>query len=93
MNKCRKCGLCCRWMCINVARVDFDTHWLDVRGGEVKMDEVSMESFAFVPFVCAHITSDNLCNIHDHKPHWCKRFPVADEPWLRAMGCKYWEEE
>jgi Fe-S-cluster containining protein len=83
---CKKCGLCCRWMCIDIARIDFDVRWVNVRGGFIK------DGFTFVPFVCTHLTKDNLCGIEDYKPSWCRSFPVKDEPWLRALGCGYFEE-
>lgn len=87
VGKCSKCGLCCLWTCLDLARVDFDVSWVNVRGGKI------VDGFTFIPTRCPQLTVNNLCSIHDHKPRWCKIFPVADEPWLRAMGCKYWEEE
>jgi Fe-S-cluster containining protein len=74
-------------MSIDFSRVDFDMQWLEVRGGKL------VNGYAFLPFVCEYLSiSSNDCTIYERRPQWCRKFPVEQAAWLKAMGCKFWED-
>ncbi len=68
-SDCKKCGDCCRTLKIHIPTgIDkFNADFLKVRGLEVGKKYVKLD-----PFVCPHLTSDNLCDIyHKARPIIC----------------------
>lgn len=62
MNNCLKCGDCCRTLKIHIPAPGldaFDQDFLKTRGLAVGTNYVKLD-----PFVCPHLTKDNLCDIY-----------------------------
>lgn len=72
MNECLKCGDCCRTLKINIPQGIglINADFLKVRGLEVGVKYVKID-----PFVCPHLTEDNLCDIQNtSKPLLCIKY-------------------
>lgn len=69
MKECLKCGDCCRTLKIKMSQgLDiFEKDFFKARGFEVGNKYIELD-----PFVCPHLTKDNLCDIHNKsKPLLC----------------------
>ena len=89
MIGCKRCGNCCRWHIFYLRGYDNDVESVETMGGKVV--EYDGEWFALMPAPCKWLVG-NDCSIHDNKPKYCKGTPKSDEPWVRAMGCRYYED-
>jgi len=70
------------------ASVDYDADWIIGRRG------IPKGAFILLPSRCKYIGKDNKsCVLHgDKKPKYCQEWPKQNHPFLKALGCKYFED-
>lgn len=69
VSDCDKCGDCCRSLKIHMPHGIhlYNKEFLKARGFEVGNKYIKLD-----PFVCPHLTDDNLCDLHNKsKPLVC----------------------
>jgi len=75
--ECSKCGDCCRGMIYLTATADDLLNWKDrpdilkfVKDGNFWVDSLTGKRLESCPWF-----ENNLCKIHEIKPHFCANFP------------------
>ena len=85
MIGCKRCGECCRWYVSYLSGYDYDVEFVEGMEGKV------VGEFALIPSPCK-FQIGNDCKLYPNHFRYCKNFPKSDEGWVRALGCKYFEE-
>jgi len=85
VKRCKKCGLCCRYIHTYIDNVNFDDEWVEARRGKRIGDDVYLE------VVCKYLTKEGLCGIYKKRPQYCREWPMSPEPWILNMGCKFFD--
>jgi Fe-S-cluster containining protein len=86
MTECKRCGSCCKVLIIPVhTEKEEDEEFYRVRGFKADKD-VFLIKF---PHRCPHLTSDNLCDIHNSKPKLCRDYPVGWDDFFLPDGCAW----
>ena len=86
MPGCKRCGQCCRWLTFPPERYDHDEEAVEAFGG------MAREGFFMRPCPCPQL-KENDCTIYERRPKYCQDFPDENGPWLKALGCKYYDED
>jgi len=86
MIGCKRCGECCRWHVFFFDGYNNDTEFMEVVGGKI------VDEFALVPAPCRQLDGNN-CRLYPNHPLYCRNFPPSDERWIRALGCRYFEDK
>ena len=89
MTDCKRCGACCSHLIISMlVPSKADIEFYGARGFTVDGNIATAD----VPHRCPHLDNNNLCDIHDHKPDLCVRFPsyVKDKSTL-PVSCVWYE--
>jgi len=91
MPSCRHCGTCCKYLVITASGVDYDADWIIGRRGLVR------GPFVLLPCRCQYLSSKDhkSCILHgmNRKPKYCQDWPKENYPFLKHLGCKYFEED
>lgn len=90
--KCRKCGKCCHlvYIFLDPIMAEEQLTMLGWKGFKIhRLENITILEF---DAPCKFLTSDNLCEIYDHKPRYCTDYPTAGM-WGYPEGCGYKEEK
>jgi len=100
-KSCLQCGACCRVTVtllgmVGYTKIDSDyVKYAEARG--LKIVEQNGAIWLVLPIVCPHLTEDNKCDIHDHKPKLCWAFAGQTKDnqamYYFSPGCVYGDDE
>lgn len=82
---CKQCGRCCKYAW-RVKGNDIHDDFYIAKGGRYCPDD----NVIYCPEPCQHLTADNKCGIHDHKPEVCIAHG-EDPDMFYPVGCAYRE--
>lgn len=89
-GSCKHCGRCCRYYVFEPWMFKHDMQWLSDVGGRM-----AGEKYALVYRPCPQLENDD-CKIYDRRSQFCREWPGKYEDcnheWLKAIGCRYFEE-
>lgn len=81
IGSCKRCQHCCKYMQFIMPNGKTVKEWGLARGFEIVQESESFIEFK-IKSVCPHL-KDRECDIHDHKPDVCRRYPEGmPEFWL-----------
>lgn len=99
-KSCLQCGNCCRTTVtclgiVGISKIDSDyVEYVEARG--LKIVEQNGAIWLVLPIICPHLTEDNKCGIHDHKPKLCAAFHGqkldGDVAYYISPGCVYGDD-
>ena len=80
MTECEQCGTCCMWSVIKISNLSQTSKdQLIAKGAKV------FDKCVFIPNVCEHLGSDNLCQIHGNRPRYCRLMCCGDSEWYDEL--------
>ena len=94
-GECLQCGQCCRRLGWLLIYAEEDTlEWIRARDSEIQIvpdDDVMDYYWISMPYPCQHLVELEdgrfSCDMHDHKPSICKRYPEPTDE--LKPGCGY----
>jgi len=84
MGECSKCGECCKWLQFEIPGLGNDRNkqeYFKAHGCKREGDKL------LVPMRCPHLTEENLCDIHDHKPFLCSSWKGSTKGFWKPKCC------
>lgn len=83
MNECKKCGECCKQLIFFIPSLPPEhVEYYEKKGCVIEGTRL------LIPYVCPHLTEDNLCAIHEDKPILCKEYEGQSGYYI-PKGCSY----
>lgn len=84
---CKQCGECCRQMIFMTYTLPPEyVEYYEKKGCKLR------GSSLVVPYVCPHLSEDNLCKIYEDRPALCKEYE-GQAGFYKPKGCGYGSQE
>ena len=84
---CKKCGECCRQLIFSIPTLpDNYIEYYEKKNCKIFGSKI------IIPYICPHLTADNLCSIYENRPELCKEY-IGQEGFYKPKGCGYVRSE
>ena len=80
---CKKCGQCCKQLIFFIPSQPANfVEYYEKKGCTLEGSKIT------IPYICPHLTENNLCGIYEDRPALCKEYEGQDG-FYKPKGCGY----